>query len=212
VAAAVSAPARDRRTQAERREATRTALLDAAVDCLAQEGYANTTTRRIAERAGVTPGALQHHFESKAQLLAETRRHIGARFAQQVLARGYPEIPSIQLRCELFLDQLWELFDGPAFAAIVELRVAARTDRELHEHLSSVEREVASVAATFSRALYPELADRPGFAQLIATGMATMRGLAMEKFVAGAEVDAAWPATRAHMLALMAQFSGGAGS
>jgi hypothetical protein len=37
--------------------------------------------------------------------------------------------------------------------------------------------------------------------------MATMRGLAMEKLVAGAQVDDAWPTTRAHMLALMAHFS-----
>src|SRR5712675_230963 len=71
----LATPGRGRRTQAERRAATRTALLDAAIDCLVAEGYANTTTRRIAERAGLTPGALQHHFVSKAELLGQAIRH-----------------------------------------------------------------------------------------------------------------------------------------
>jgi AcrR family transcriptional regulator len=54
-----------RRTQAERRESTRTALLDAAVECLIDEGYAAVTTRGVAERAGVSQGAQQHHFDGR---------------------------------------------------------------------------------------------------------------------------------------------------
>src|ERR1700682_6556937 len=96
--AAPMTPAPPRRTQAERRDATRTALLDAAMDCLVEKGYANTTTRRIAERAGVTPGALQHHFASKAELLSEAVRHIRAKFAQEMFAQGPPDAPSVNAR------------------------------------------------------------------------------------------------------------------
>ena len=46
-----------RRTHAERRETTRLALLDAAVACLIEDGYAALTTRKVAERAGVSQGA-----------------------------------------------------------------------------------------------------------------------------------------------------------
>jgi AcrR family transcriptional regulator len=49
-----------RRTHAERRETTRLALLDAAVACLMEDGYAALTTRKVAERAGVSQGAQQH--------------------------------------------------------------------------------------------------------------------------------------------------------
>src|SRR5271154_6643145 len=129
----LSATEGTRRTQAERRAATRTALLDAAIDCLAEEGYVNTTTRRVAERAGVTPGALQHHFATKAELLGDARRHLGGRFAQEVLGHGSTEVAGIQLRTERFLDHMWDLLKGTLFQAAVELWVAARTDTELRE-------------------------------------------------------------------------------
>ncbi len=206
-----AASEKTRRTQAERRAATRTALLDAAVDCLAEEGYAKTTTRRIAERAGVTPGALQHHFASRAQLLGHARRHLGSKFAQQMFGHESAEIPTLRLRTERRLDHMWDLLKGPLFAAMVELWVAARTDVELRRELIEAERDGARLAASASRILNPELVDRPGFAQLLATGQATMRGLAMARFVNDEGADAAWPATRAHLLGLVTQFAADAG-
>ncbi len=56
------------RTQAERRETTRTALVDAARSLFAQRGYANVGTEEIVRAAGVTRGALYHHFEGKEGL------------------------------------------------------------------------------------------------------------------------------------------------
>src|SRR5438105_12392844 len=96
--APVATPERSRRTQAERRASTRTALLDAAIDCLVEEGYANTTTRRIAERAGVTPGAVHHHFSAKAELRTASVSHIGKRFSQEILRHGPPVAPSLKAR------------------------------------------------------------------------------------------------------------------
>ena len=211
MAAQPAASEKRRRTQAERRAATRTALLDAAVDCLAEEGYANTTTRRIAERAGVTPGALQHHFTSRAELLGHARRHLGCKFAEQMFDHGSPDLATLRLRTEHRLDHMWGLLKGPLFAAMVELWVAARTDVELRRELIEAERDGARLAASASRILNPELVDRPGFAQLLATGQATLRGLAMARFVNDEGADAAWPATRAHLLGLDAQFAADAG-
>jgi len=91
----------------------------------------NTTTRRIAERAGVhARGALQHHFATKAELLGDARRHLGSRFAQEVLGHGSAELAPIQPRTERFLDHMWDLLKGSLFQAAVELWVAARTDTE----------------------------------------------------------------------------------
>ncbi|HWE54017.1 MAG TPA: helix-turn-helix domain-containing protein [Acidimicrobiales bacterium] len=45
---------------------TRDALLDAALDCLIERGYAETTTIETARQAGVSRGAQQHHFPTKA--------------------------------------------------------------------------------------------------------------------------------------------------
>lgn len=58
----------ERRTQAERREATRRALLDAGRELFAEKGYHGAAAAEIVRRAGVTRGALYHHFEDKRDL------------------------------------------------------------------------------------------------------------------------------------------------
>lgn len=178
------------------------ALLDAAMDCLVEQGYANTTTRRIAERAGVTPGALQHHFASKAELLSQAVRHVRAKFAHKMLSHGPPEAPSVIARSEQLLDRMWEVHKGPVFHAYIELLVAARTDPELRATLAEVQHEVASLNAAAAPILFPEMADQPGFTQLIDTGQAAIRGLALLAFVDEAEAERAWPVTRRHIIAL----------
>jgi AcrR family transcriptional regulator len=204
--ALLTAPERGPRTQSERRAATRTALLDAAIQCIVQEGYANTTTRRIAERAGVTPGALQHHFPSKAELLGQAIRHARQGFGQEMLAHGPPDAPSIQARCELTLDRMWEVHTGPFFQASTELLVAARTDADLRSTLVEVQHEAAALNTVAARILYPEMADEPGFAEVIDTGQAAIRGLALLAFVDAAQADALWPVLRAHIIELSAEF------
>jgi AcrR family transcriptional regulator len=57
-----------RRTQAERTEATTTALVDAARELFAQDGYAATSLDAVAAQARVTKGAVYHHFQGKQQL------------------------------------------------------------------------------------------------------------------------------------------------
>lgn len=203
---ALTAPEHGPRTQAERRASTRAALLDAAIECIVEEGYASTTTRRIAERAGVTPGALQHHFASKAELLGQAIRHAREGFGREMLAHGPPDAPSIQARCELTLDRMWEVHRGPFFQASTELLVAARADVELRATLVEVQRETALLNAVAARILYPEMADEPGFAEVIDTGQAAIRGLALLSFIDGERADALWPVVRAHIIELSAEF------
>jgi AcrR family transcriptional regulator len=57
-----------RRTQAERTETTITALVDAARDLFALDGYAATSLDAVAAKARVTKGAVYHHFQGKQQL------------------------------------------------------------------------------------------------------------------------------------------------
>lgn len=57
-----------RRTQSERRAATRGALVAAARELFAERGFAGVSREEIVERAGVTRGAMYHYFASKEDL------------------------------------------------------------------------------------------------------------------------------------------------
>ena len=59
-----------RRTQSERRETTRAALLAAGRELFSTKGFAGAGREEIVERAGVTRGAMYHHFASKEELFA----------------------------------------------------------------------------------------------------------------------------------------------
>ncbi len=202
VSSPVTAKKRARRTQAERRAETRAALLEATIDCLVEHGYAGTTTRRIAERAGVTLGAVQHHFGSKVGLLGEARRYITTQWFEELLSKVPPETLPARTRQELMLDQGWETYKGRYFQAALELVVAARTNSKLRETGIDAVRHLSRWNEVGSTVASPEIAGRPGLAELIETTQATMRGLALLTFGNDANPDRAWPATRAHLMAL----------
>src|SRR5438105_2439049 len=96
-----------RRTQAERTATTRAALLAAARELFAENGFVATNREQIAERAGVTRGALYHHFGSKEQLFREVvetlESEIGARVMTAAAASG-DAADQLRLGCMAFLD------------------------------------------------------------------------------------------------------------
>src|SRR5690606_2161173 len=61
---------RVRRTQEERSADTQRRLMEATIEALDERGYARVTTSEIAERAGVSRGALAHHYATKEELVA----------------------------------------------------------------------------------------------------------------------------------------------
>ena len=65
-----------RLTQDEKTAETRRRLLDAAIECLIERGYANTTTSEIAERAGLSRGAQLYHFSKKEELITSAIEHL----------------------------------------------------------------------------------------------------------------------------------------
>lgn len=113
-----------RRSQAERSAATRRALLDAGRELFAERGFAGAGQEEIVERAGVTRGALAHHFATKQGLFravvesveTELAGHIGA---AAMLGDGPME--HLRLGCLAFLDAALDpavrrivLLDAPA--------------------------------------------------------------------------------------------------
>lgn len=192
-----------RRTQAERREATRTALLDAAIAVLMEEGYGNLTTRRVAERAGVSQGAQMHHFPTRGSFVAEAVRHLATQLSAELRERAALSTSRTERRrLERALDELWAAHNGPVFQATMELWVAARTDGEIRESMAEVARDVSRFLAEASAEFFPELTARPGAGALLDTAMASLRGLAMLRFYGDPRLERRWKATRAHLLQL----------
>jgi AcrR family transcriptional regulator len=208
IASPASSQKHTRRTQAERRAATHAAVLDAAIDCLVEYGYAKTTMRRIAKRAGVTPGALQHHFTSKTALLGELIGYIRTKTLTELFAKGVPSTRSTREHQELLLDRMWRIYRGPLFTALTELGIGARTDPELLKHTFVAHDEIGRLNAIAAPILFPEHAGRPELLPLIASGQATMRGLALLGLAGEADPEPLWPATRAHIMAMNAQVLG----
>lgn len=112
------------RTQTERSETTRAALVQAARALFAERGYAAVGTEEIVRAAGVTRGALYHHFDGKSGLLEavyeQMESEIAARLAE-VVAPGAGPIETLGAGAEMFLDHCLEpevqrivLLDAPA--------------------------------------------------------------------------------------------------
>jgi AcrR family transcriptional regulator len=97
-----------RRTQAERTEATTTALVDAARELFARDGYEATSLSAVAARANVTKGAVYHHFGGKQQLFEAVFTREVERMATPVVAaytRKKDPWEAFQAGCRAFLDE-----------------------------------------------------------------------------------------------------------
>jgi AcrR family transcriptional regulator len=73
--------------RAEHVQDTRAALLQAARELFAEQGYAGTGTEEIVARARVTRGALYHHFRDKSDLFRAVMQAVASELAQQLIAQ-----------------------------------------------------------------------------------------------------------------------------
>jgi AcrR family transcriptional regulator len=131
---------RTRRTQEERSALTRARLIEATLDCLMEHGWTRTTTADIADRAGVSRGALTHHFESKEELVGQSVEHLLADATRAIgeLAGSVRDGP---LDFDVFLDRLWEMFSGRLFYVTLEHVTEARHNTNLKARLVPVVRD-----------------------------------------------------------------------
>jgi len=114
--------ARPRRSNAERTAHTRARLMDAVVESIAEVGLARTTAPEIARRAGVTWGAVQHHFGGKDGMLVSVLDDSFRRFAERL--EGIPiEGTSLEKRASLFIDRAWEHFGSAHYRSTYEIVV-----------------------------------------------------------------------------------------
>lgn len=171
------------RTQVQRRADSRALILDAAVSCLVEDGYRDTTTVIIQARAGVSRGRLLHHFPSRDALLIAAAQHlVTERIAEteRWVTESLDGRTSATERIDRATELLWETFHQPYFWAAMELWNAARTDDELRIKLLEAERRLSRALEHAIDTMYgPVHSSHPAFPDLRKLIFSSMRGVAM---------------------------------
>lgn len=119
--------------QAQKSAMTRDKILDAAIDCFINLGYTKVTTAKVSDSAGVSRGAMLHHFPSKIELIRSAIEYLHDKLLEDytVKVSRIPSSLSGKDRRRAGLDAYWEHLESDLFAAYHELCIAGRTDPEL---------------------------------------------------------------------------------
>jgi AcrR family transcriptional regulator len=110
---------------------TRIAILEAAIDCLQRHGYGRATTQLIAEMAGISRGAMLHHYATRLDLIASVIDYTVYRRLTLFLKGIRALKESARIDEMAGIEIFWQSFMTRDFAAYLELAIAARTDVEL---------------------------------------------------------------------------------
>jgi AcrR family transcriptional regulator len=125
--------------QAQKSAMTRDRILDAAINCFVELGYTNVTTAKVASSAGVSRGAMLHHFPSKTELIQAAVEFLHDKLLEDYTQRvaGIPASLKGRDRRRAGLDAYWAHLTGDLFVVYHELCVASRTDPELKSILEN---------------------------------------------------------------------------
>jgi len=178
------APSPGRRTQSERRTATRSILMEATISCLVERGYSATTTLEVERRAGVSRGARLHHFPTKALLLASAVDHLYSQLGdhyEHAFGHSDPSASDAR-RLGSGLRVLWSVYCRPRYLAVLELNVAARTDEELRARLIEVGEHHRAAAVRAAERYFPTLSSAAAL-PLVELLNASLLGLLMQRHV-----------------------------
>ena len=167
----------NRRTQAERREGTITALLDATVRCLAERGYAATSTAAVCAEAGVSQGALFRHFPTRQALLIATAEHVAERNVDEFrtsVGRSTDTVEDVAA----VLAHLRTVVLSPANQTWRELLVAARADVDLRAALLPAREALQARMLDAATDLWGERLGADDLAAVLSIVVNTLDGLA----------------------------------
>ena len=193
-----------RRTRAERSAATRQHLIATAIDVIQSRSLEEMSIHELAKSAGMTSGAVQHHFESKAVLmmnvlseLIESSMQSGALWPDTTLAP--------RERATRFVQAVWSLvYAQPRFIVAWNIYLGCRNQPEVLGHIADLRQSVQARMRDGFFTAFPELAaeaDRDGLLGLV---LSSLRGLGMLQLFAPAQRGGAPDAAQQAQLACLA--------
>lgn len=174
-------PLRERRRQADRSLATRQQLIQATIDVVRDRAFHGASVFEVAKSAGVTPGAFQHHFGSKAELMMEVVAAILRGDDESGLQWPATTQPLAE-RARLIIDGLWRsVYEPDRFLVAWQVYFGCATDPALRERI------LAQRAGTTDRLVqrfletFPELAARPDAQAQVQLILSSLRGLGLTR-------------------------------
>jgi len=154
-----------RRTQQQRREATRARLIDATITTLVEHGYAATSTSRVLEVAGMSVGGMYRHFPTLLDLVVAAAEEVRKRQFDE-FREGLSQLGVVEV--EETIELLRAACRKPMNSAWYDLMVAARTHDELRDRMRPFTNSYYASILEFARSM--PVADRwepKAFAMLI---------------------------------------------
>ncbi len=120
----------------EKSEAMRLRVCEAAVDCLARQGFHGASISKVAKRAGVSQGALQHHYPTRDALIAALADYLLGRSVRWFAKARLELARSPDAFAEIVRRSWREQFKNDDFAALLEILTASRTDDALRQRIT----------------------------------------------------------------------------
>lgn len=172
-------PAAEIGRQAQKSASTRKLIVEAALQCLIKYGYSQTTTPRIADEAGLSRGAMMHHFSNRLTVIQAAIEHLHAK-RLRAFRRAVSSLPENQPHLHDALAAYWGHVTHPLFVAFHELAVAARTDKDLEKILKPANDAFYREWYNLAVDLFPEWqSDRKSFDLALTLVQVTLEGLAL---------------------------------
>lgn len=148
--------------QAQKSAMTRDKILDAAIACFIELGYTNVTTAKVAQSAGVSRGAMLHHFPSKTELIQAAVEYLHGKLLEDYTERvnAIPASLKGKHRRRAGIEAYWDHLVGDLFVVYHELCVASRTDPELAAILENSQQLFERHVRESNERLFDEWKDR----------------------------------------------------
>lgn len=172
--------------QQQKSAETRVRILDATIDCLVEKGYAGLSTNEITIRAGVSRGAMHHHFPNRMALVAAVIEYAFYVRMEQFLDDYFQAIRNRADASvvEVASEKYWDSVQTREYAAYLELAVAALTDQELNAHFLPAARRFDKVWTQEMIASFPQWEEHWDDLQVASDfTMSAMMGLLLHRHV-----------------------------
>lgn len=172
-----------RRTQIERTAETQSVLVGAAVRLLATNGYGKTTTQAIAREAGVTTGALHHHFPTKDDLMLAVLDQSAITVEERLQAQNsVPFAGKASIRD--VVDHLWQIYGQPDYWAVWEIIIGTRVDEDVHRRvLEHRNQSMGHVVLPWLKRVETLTGTSDRGIETFEFMLITIRGLSLERFM-----------------------------